>query len=83
MLVPHIPFFSSVCGSGLAAVAAFLLTGCASPANPRPPSLHLQEVPAVATAERLGDQVVLEWTTPDATTDGGRPALPLTAVLCR
>ena len=64
-------------------ISVALLSGCASPANPRPPSLHLQEVPAAPQAERLGDQVILTWETPASTTDGGRPGLPLTAVLCR
>ena len=63
--------------------AIALLAGCASPANPRAPSLHLQEVAATPQATRVGDEVHLAWTTPVATTDGGRPELPLTAVLCR
>ncbi len=60
-----------------------LLGGCASPGNPRPPSLHLEQVAPDLAAERLGDQVILTWTTPDATTDGGKPEMPLTAVICR
>ena len=65
------------------ASAITLLVGCASPANPRAPSLHLQEVAAAPQATRVGDEVHLAWTTPVATTDGGRPELPLIAVLCR
>ena len=57
--------------------------GCASPGNPRPPSLHLEEVPAAPQASRVGDQVVLHWTTPISTTDGGRVQPPLIAVVCR
>ena len=83
MGVSHIRSFGPVGGAGLAALAAFLLGGCASPANPRAPSLHLEEIAAPLEAVRLGDQVMLTWTTPAATTDGGRPDLPLTAVLCR
>ena len=60
-----------------------LLGGCASPGNPRPPSLHLQQIAAAPQAERLGDQVILTWTIPAATTDGGKPEPPLTAVVCR
>ena len=67
----------------LATAAPTLLSGCASPGNPRAPSLHLQQVPQPPQAERLGDQVVLTWTTPDSTTDGGRALPPLTAVICR
>ena len=71
--------FADVCG----AFSLLLLGGCASPGNPRAPSLHLQKVAAAPQAERLGDQVLLTWTTPAATTDGGKPEPPLTAVICR
>ncbi len=67
----------------LAAATLALLAGCASPGNPRAPSLHLQQTADSLTARRVGDQVTLAWTTPDTTTDGGRSIPPLTASVCR
>ncbi len=61
----------------------FLGIGCASPGNPRPPSLNLPELVTDLTAQRLGDQVELHWTTPSRTTDGTDIKGNLTAELCR
>ena len=74
---------AALSGAGPVLLGAILLSGCASPGNPRPPSLHLQQVPAAAEAQRLGDQVIVTWDTPAGTTDGGKPEPPLTAVVCR
>jgi hypothetical protein len=63
----------------MAAAAA----GCASPGPPKPPSLNL---PALATdirAQRVGNQVLLSWTTPSNTADGLPIQGPITAELCR
>ena len=61
-----------------------VLAGCASPGPPRPPSLHLPQPIRDLTATREGDQVTLQFTLPQRTTDGlpirdGR----LRASLCR
>ena len=66
-----------------AIAGSLLLAGCASPGPPRAPSLHLVQPAKALTADRVGDQVLLSWTTPAATTDGGRLLEPLTAVVCR
>ncbi|HEY1965698.1 MAG TPA: hypothetical protein VGG59_12240, partial [Acidobacteriaceae bacterium] len=63
-------FSLMVCSSdvrrGLAAAAAALViawtAGCASPGQPRPPSLNLPEVVKDLTAQRVGDVVELRWT---------------------
>ncbi len=57
--------------------------GCASPGPPRPPSLHLPEPVKDLSAERVGDHVVLRWTTPSQTTDGMAIAGTMTAEVCR
>src|SRR5439155_88165 len=57
--------------------------GCASPGNPRPPTLNLAEVVTDLTAQRIGNQVQLHWTTPSRTTDGLNLKGPLTAEFCR
>jgi hypothetical protein len=68
-----------------AGLTAFLsLTiGCASPGNPRPPSLNLPEIVTDLTAQRIGDQVELHWTTPTRTADGIDIKGNITAELCR
>lgn len=43
--------------------------GCASPGPPRAPSLNLPQRPTDLTAQRVGNQVVLHWTTPAKTTE--------------
>ncbi|MDE1176849.1 MAG: hypothetical protein PW789_09605 [Edaphobacter sp.] len=64
------------------AVAAFTIA-CASPLPPKPPSLHLVKIPNDVTAERVGNEVHLHWTTPERTTDSLKDPAPLTAELCR
>jgi hypothetical protein len=77
-LSQHTRWFSA----GLSALL-FLTIGCASPGNPRPPSLNLPELVTDLTAQRIGDQVELHWTTPSRTTDGIDIKGSLTAELCR
>ena len=59
-----------------------LALGCASPGQPRPPSLHLPGLAEKLTGERVGAQVVLGWTTPTTATDGDRIKGAITAVVC-
>jgi hypothetical protein len=66
-----------------ASVFASLLASCASPGPPRPPSLHLPEVVTDLTAERVGGEVHLHWTSPAHTTDGFNVPSPMTAEICR
>lgn len=66
-----------------ACAVAGLAIGCASPAPPRPPSLHLAKVVTDLSAERIGDRVRLRWTTADRTTDNLPVPAPLTAEICR
>ena len=47
---------------------SLLLTGCASPGTPRPPSLHLPRPVRNLQAMREGNRVLLQWTTPTDTT---------------
>lgn len=47
-----------------------LLTGCANPGPPRPPSLHLPRPVKNLVAKRQGNAVLLQWTAPSDTTDG-------------
>jgi hypothetical protein len=66
----------------------FLLTclfasGCANPGPPRSPSLHLPQQAAGISAQRIGDQVVVKWTTPQKTTDGQPIQGVITAEICR
>ena len=62
---------------------AFFFVGCASPGPPRPPSLKLPQPVTDLTAQRIGDQVILHWTTPTKTTDGLPIQENLTARICR
>lgn len=62
---------------------ALLLTGCASPTPPRPPSLNLPGLITDLTAARSGDTVLIRWTNPDGTTDGTDIRGPFTAQICR
>ncbi len=73
-------------GRGLSAGLTALLSltiGCASPGNPHPPSLNLPEIVTDLTAQRIGDQVELHWTTPAHTTDSLDIKGAITAELCR
>ena len=67
----------------IAAVAVMLLAGCASPGPPLPPSLKLPEIATDLTARRVGDQVLLHWTTPTHTTDKLLIRGMVTAEICR
>jgi hypothetical protein len=60
-----------------------LLISCASPGPPRPPSLHLPATVTDLTAQRVGNEVILHWTTPARTTDKLKAPEPLTAEICR
>jgi hypothetical protein len=69
-----------------AAVAAFAIActaGCASPGQPRPPSLNLPEVVKDLSGQRVGDVVELRWTTPEKTTDRIDVKGQMTAEVCR
>jgi hypothetical protein len=72
---------------GLSWSAATLLIvcagGCASPGQPRPPSLNLPETVNNLMAERVGDLVQFHWTTPEKTTDHIEVKGPMTAEICR
>lgn len=60
-----------------------LLSGCASPGPPLPPSLKLPQTPSDLTATRVGSRVMLRWTTPARTTDRMLVNGPVTAEVCR
>jgi hypothetical protein len=64
-------------------VMALLLSGCANPGPPKPPSLHLPKPAEGLQATRIGKRVLLSFTVPDETTDGGATRPPLAAVVCR
>ncbi len=66
-----------------AALLIALAAGCASPRPPRPPSLELPEIVKDLTAQRVGDQVSLRWTTPEKTTDRLEIKGSVTAEICR
>ncbi len=57
--------------------------GCASPGPPRAPSLNLPETASSLTVDRVGDDVVLHWTTSAKTTDGLDVRGAMTAEVCR
>lgn len=68
----------------LALSAALILSGCASPGPPHPPSLHLPQPVRDLTALRTGNRVVLRFTVPSNSNDKlplRGPTLP--AQLCR
>jgi fibronectin type 3 domain-containing protein len=69
--------------AALIATLAVLTTGCASPGPPRPPTLNLPRPITDLTAERIGDKVTLQWTTPTKTTDSLPIKGSITAHLCR
>ena len=70
---------AALCVALLVALAA----GCASPRPPRPPSLNLPEMVKDLSAQRVGGQVMLHWTTPEKTTDRLESKGPVTAEICR
>ena len=59
------------------------LAGCASPGQPKPPSLLLPERADDLSADRVGDRVVLHWMAPSETTDHLPVKGGMVAVLCR
>jgi hypothetical protein len=61
---------------------AIVITGCATPGPPKPPSLNLPKPVSDLSAERRSDLVELHWTTPDKTTDGIDVKAPLSAEIC-
>jgi len=70
----------------VAGVASLLIAsaiGCASPGPPRAPSLNLPEVVKNLTAERVGNEVNLNWETPSKTTDHTDIKGLVTAEICR
>ncbi len=69
--------------SAAAALIAVCVGGCASPGQPRPPSLNLPEPVKDLTAQRIGDEVYLHWTTPEKNTDRIAVNGTMTAQLCR
>ena len=66
-----------------ALLSTFLCAGCANPGPPKPPSLHLPQVVKDLTAERIGDHVLLRWTTPSRTSDDMQIKGVMTAEVCR
>ena len=56
--------------------------GCASQGPLQPPSLHLPAPAEKLTAERVGTQVLLSWTTPAKTTDGDLIKGAISANIC-
>ena len=74
---------STLLPAAFALISLLCAAGCASPGQPRPPSLH---IPAPATglhAERVGPAVPLTRSTPATSTDGQGLRGPITAVICR
>ena len=67
----------------IATLATLLATGCASPGPPRPPPLNPPRPNTDLTAQRIGDKVILQWTTPTKTTDNLPIKGNITARLCR
>ena len=53
----------------LAGIVPLMSLACATIGPPQPPSLDLPKPPADLHASRKGDQVILTWTIPSATTD--------------
>jgi hypothetical protein len=67
----------------LIVILAALLTGCATPGAPLPPSLNIPNAVDNLKADRKGDTVTLSWTQPEQTTDGARVSKPGKMVLRR
>ena len=71
---------------GLHLITACLLSGvagCANPGIPKPPSLHIPATVTDLTGQRVGDRVMLHWTSPSRTTDGLDLTGPTTVEICR
>src|SRR5438105_4214491 len=60
-----------------------VVSGCASPGPPLPPTLNLPEVASNLAATRSGEQVRLRWTTPARTTDRLAIRGRIDAAICR
>lgn len=67
---------------GLAVILMGILAGCANPGPPKAPSLQLPKQVADLSAQRVGDSVLLGWTTPGETTDGIAVRGRMTAEVC-
>jgi hypothetical protein len=80
---PRYPHSAIGPSTGALALLIPLAIGCASPGNPGPPTLNLSQVVTDLTAQRIGNQVQLHWTTPARTTDHLDIAGNLTAEVCR
>ena len=80
---PRNPLASALPAALISTLAALLTSGCASPGPPRPPTLNLPRPITDLTAERIGDKVILHWTTPAKTTDNLPIKGSITAHLCR
>jgi hypothetical protein len=79
----HMQTFASAVIPFLSCALAVVICGCASPGQPRPPSLNLPKPVANLTAERVAGDVLLHWTTPTKTTDGVDVKGAMTAEVCR
>ncbi len=66
-----------------AALLTALAMGCASPAPPQTPTLNLPDPVKDLTAQRIGNIVHLDWTTPSQTTSRTPIKGPITAEICR
>ena len=64
-------------------MVALIFTGCANPGPPKPPSLHLPALVNDLSAERIGNRVILRWTTPSRTSDDLIVKGSMTAQICR
>ncbi len=62
---------------------ALFIAGCGTPGAPQPPSLRLPKPVEDLKAVRQGDKVLLTWTSPSVTTDGGGIRGAATARICR
>jgi hypothetical protein len=82
-MTPSLISGSSRWPPALAALLIACTVGCASPGQPRPPSLNLPETAKDLVAERVGDEVRLHWTTPEKTIDRNAIKGPITADICR
>src|SRR5215471_8760286 len=80
---PKAPFEPHLQAPLLAIFLASLAIGCASPGPPRPPSLKLPEAVTDLSAQRVGNQVLLQWTTPAKSTDNLAIKETLSARVCR
>ena len=81
--LPKAPFEPTLQAPLLATLLASLAIGCATPGPPRPPSLRLPEAVTDLSARRVGNQILLAWTTPTKTTDNLAIKETLTARICR